>query len=100
MTKLLHGSLRHKALDERLRAAAHNSAALVHQIDDCSNCETRFGRPNWRRCARNKAQKNSPSDLADYPIFLPTDRKARGIDALDVFETCVKAAAQYLAKRR
>ena len=35
-----------------------------------------------------------------YPVFLPTDRKARGIDALDVFETCVEAAAQYFAKRR
>ena len=27
-----------------------------------------------------------------YPVFLPTDGKARGFDALDVFETCVKAA--------
>jgi hypothetical protein len=34
MTKLLHGSLEHKALDERLRAAAHTSAALAHQIDE------------------------------------------------------------------
>jgi nucleoside 2-deoxyribosyltransferase len=34
-----------------------------------------------------------------YPIFLPTDNKARGLDALDVFETCVQAAAQYLAGR-
>jgi hypothetical protein len=25
-----------------------------------------------------------------YPIFLPTDGKARGLDALDVFETCVE----------
>ena len=33
-----------------------------------------------------------------YPIFLPTDGKARGLDALDVFETCVEAAARYLAK--
>lgn len=32
-----------------------------------------------------------------YPIFLPTDGKARGLDALDVFETCVEAAAQHLA---
>ena len=34
-----------------------------------------------------------------YPIFLPTDGKARGFDALDVFEACVKAAARYFAKR-
>jgi nucleoside 2-deoxyribosyltransferase len=34
-----------------------------------------------------------------YPIFLPTDGKARGLDALDVFETCVDAAAQYFAGR-
>jgi nucleoside 2-deoxyribosyltransferase len=30
-----------------------------------------------------------------YPVFLPTDGKTRGFDALDVFETCVKAAARY-----
>jgi nucleoside 2-deoxyribosyltransferase len=35
-----------------------------------------------------------------YLVFLPTDRKARGLDGLDVFETCVEAAAQYFAKRR
>ena len=34
-----------------------------------------------------------------YPVFLPTDGKARGLDALDVFETCVEAAARYFAKR-
>jgi hypothetical protein len=34
-----------------------------------------------------------------FPIFLPADGKARGFDALDVFETCVKAAARYFAKR-
>jgi nucleoside 2-deoxyribosyltransferase len=34
-----------------------------------------------------------------YPIFLPTDGKARGLDALDVFETCVEAAARYFAER-
>ena len=32
-----------------------------------------------------------------YPIFLPTDGKARGLDALDVFETCAEAAARYFA---
>src|SRR6202171_6475701 len=32
-----------------------------------------------------------------YPIFVPTDDKARGIDALDVFEACAAAAAQYVA---
>ena len=34
-----------------------------------------------------------------YPVFLPTDGKARGLEALDVFETCVEAAAQYLTQR-
>jgi len=34
-----------------------------------------------------------------YPVFVPTDGKARGLDALDVFETCVEAAAQYFAKQ-
>jgi nucleoside 2-deoxyribosyltransferase len=34
-----------------------------------------------------------------YPIFLPTDGKARGFDALDVFEACVKAAARSFAKQ-
>jgi nucleoside 2-deoxyribosyltransferase len=34
-----------------------------------------------------------------YPVFVPTDDKARGLDALDVFETCVEAAARYLARR-
>jgi nucleoside 2-deoxyribosyltransferase len=31
-----------------------------------------------------------------YPIFVPADDTARGIDALDVFETCVKAVAGML----
>src|ERR1700722_18263755 len=30
-----------------------------------------------------------------YPVFVPTDGKARGLEALDVFEACVEAAAQY-----
>jgi hypothetical protein len=34
-----------------------------------------------------------------YPVFVPTDDKARGLDALDVFETCVEAAARYFAGR-
>lgn len=34
-----------------------------------------------------------------YPIFLPADRKARGIDALDVFEACAEAAGRYAATR-
>jgi nucleoside 2-deoxyribosyltransferase len=34
-----------------------------------------------------------------YPVFLPTDGKTRGLDALDVFETCVEAAARYFANR-
>lgn len=33
-----------------------------------------------------------------HPIFLPTDGQARGIDALDVFETCVEAAARLMAR--
>src|SRR5476651_333053 len=32
-----------------------------------------------------------------YPVFVPKDGKARGLDALDVFETCVEAAARYVA---
>ena len=34
-----------------------------------------------------------------YPIFVPKDGKARGIDALDVFEACVEAAALAAPKR-
>jgi hypothetical protein len=34
-----------------------------------------------------------------YPVFLPTDGQVRGLDALDVFETCVEAVAQYFTKR-
>jgi nucleoside 2-deoxyribosyltransferase len=34
-----------------------------------------------------------------HPIFIPTDDKARGIDALDVFETCAEAAARYVIDR-
>jgi hypothetical protein len=34
-----------------------------------------------------------------YPVFVPTDGKARGIGALDMFDTCVEAAAQYFAKQ-
>jgi len=30
----------------------------------------------------------------------PTDGQVRGLDALDVFETCVEAVAQYFTKRR
>jgi nucleoside 2-deoxyribosyltransferase len=32
-----------------------------------------------------------------YPVFVPEDGKERGLDALDVFETCVEAAARYVA---
>ena len=35
-----------------------------------------------------------------YPIFVPSDYKARGIDALDVFEACAAAAAHYVADRK
>jgi nucleoside 2-deoxyribosyltransferase len=35
-----------------------------------------------------------------YPIFVPRDGKARGIDALDVFEACAAAAAQWVADRK
>ena len=34
-----------------------------------------------------------------YPIFVPKDDKARGIDALDVFEACAEAAARSVAGR-
>src|SRR6266851_5539668 len=34
------------------------------------------------------------------PIFVPSDGKARGIDALDVFQACAAAAAQYVADRK
>ena len=34
-----------------------------------------------------------------YPIFVPADGKTRGLDALDVFEACVAAAARYVAER-
>src|SRR5437016_11488040 len=35
-----------------------------------------------------------------YPIFVPRDGEARGIDALDVFEICAEAAGRSVAKRR
>jgi nucleoside 2-deoxyribosyltransferase len=34
-----------------------------------------------------------------YPIFVPKDGKARGIDALDVFEACAEAAGLAVPKR-
>jgi|SRR4051794_40744618 nucleoside 2-deoxyribosyltransferase len=34
-----------------------------------------------------------------YTVFLPNDNVARGIDALDVFERCVEAAAQAMTRR-
>jgi nucleoside 2-deoxyribosyltransferase len=34
------------------------------------------------------------------PIFVPRDGEARGIDALDVFEACVAAAAHVVADRK
>jgi hypothetical protein len=51
------------------------------------------------------AQMNPrPNKKINAPIpfncgIVPTDGKARGLDALDVFETCVEAAAQYFAKQ-
>jgi len=35
-----------------------------------------------------------------YPIFVPSDGEARGIDALDVFEACAAAAAHVVADRK
>ena len=35
-----------------------------------------------------------------YPIFVPSDGAARGIDALDVFEACAAAAAQVVGNRK
>src|ERR1700682_6118193 len=34
-----------------------------------------------------------------YRVFLPTDGKARGLDALDVFETCVEAASRFFCRQ-
>jgi nucleoside 2-deoxyribosyltransferase len=34
-----------------------------------------------------------------FPIFVPRDGEARGIDALDVFEACAEAAARSVATR-
>src|SRR5450755_2095979 len=34
-----------------------------------------------------------------YPIFVPRDGDTRGIDALDVFETCAEAVGRSVAKR-
>ena len=34
-----------------------------------------------------------------YPIFIPADDKMRGLDALDVFEACVEAAARCFSKQ-
>jgi nucleoside 2-deoxyribosyltransferase len=38
-------------------------------------------------------------DSGGYPIFIPSDGKARGIDALDVFEVCANTAARAVAGR-
>jgi nucleoside 2-deoxyribosyltransferase len=38
-------------------------------------------------------------DSGGYPIFIPSDGKARGIDALDIFEVCASAAARAVAGR-
>jgi nucleoside 2-deoxyribosyltransferase len=38
-------------------------------------------------------------DSGGYPIFVPTDGKARSLDALDVFATCVEAAARHIASQ-
>jgi nucleoside 2-deoxyribosyltransferase len=35
-----------------------------------------------------------------YPIFVPADKTTRGIDALDVFEVCVEAAARSIGASR
>jgi len=34
-----------------------------------------------------------------YPIFVPTDDKARGIDAPDVFEACAEAVGRFAVER-
>ena len=34
------------------------------------------------------------------PIFVPSDGKVRGVDALDVFEACAAVAARYVADRK
>jgi nucleoside 2-deoxyribosyltransferase len=35
-----------------------------------------------------------------YPVFVPRDGKERGLDALDIFETCVEAAAGTIVGRQ
>jgi hypothetical protein len=35
-----------------------------------------------------------------YPVFVPTDGKARGLDALDVFQICVEAAPNVASRGR
>ena len=69
-----------------------------------------------RGCAGNSAQDHADLGIEGFhlpdnlmivgavqsggcPVFVPTDGKTRGLDALDVFETCVEAAARYFAKR-
>ena len=34
-----------------------------------------------------------------YPIFVPGDGQARGIEALDVFERCAEAAGRLVTAR-
>ena len=34
-----------------------------------------------------------------YPVFIPTDGSARGLEALDVFEICVAAVAAYFTRQ-
>jgi hypothetical protein len=42
----------------------------------------------------------SPRCQARTRRLRPSDGKARGIDALDVFEACAAAAARYVADRK
>jgi len=39
------------------------------------------------------------ADAGGYPIFVPTDDRARGIDAPDVFEACAEAVWRFAVER-
>jgi hypothetical protein len=66
----------------------------------CGTGEQRLqGGPDRDRLSAAALPVEQDHSSGGYPVFLPTDGKARGLDALDVFETCVEVAARYFAKR-
>jgi hypothetical protein len=60
MTKLLHGSLQHKALDERLRAAGHDSVALAYQIDELLELRDAVRTAELATVRKKRSSKNFP----------------------------------------